>query len=130
MQTGLKQIHDWAADLEVFSERIAPRFGRIGVRYRAIGFLRGRLRAGERKNGWQLAEQAGGPPGDGMPRLLNHARWDADQVRDPSLGQAYYQRKLAQAKTPEEARRSLKRHLANVVYRHLITDDHHRTRAC
>jgi transposase len=38
------------------------------------------------------------------------------QIRDPSPGQTYYQRKLAEAKTPEEARRSLKRHLANVVY--------------
>jgi transposase len=52
------------------------------------------------------------------------------QIRDPSPGQAYYQRKLAQAKTPEEARRSLKRHLANVVYSHLLTDHRHRTRAC
>ncbi|MDP9208491.1 MAG: IS110 family transposase [Actinomycetota bacterium] len=52
------------------------------------------------------------------------------QIRDPSPGQAYYRRKLAQAKTPEEARRSLKRHLANVVYRHLITDHRHRTRTC
>jgi transposase len=50
------------------------------------------------------------------------------QIRDPSPGQAYYRRKLDQAKTPEEARRSLKRHLANVVYRHLVTD--HRTRGC
>jgi transposase len=66
-------------------------------------------------------------------RQLNTAlhRIAVCQIRDPSLGQAYYQRKLAQAKTPEEARRSLKRHLANVVYRHLITDHHHhRTRAC
>jgi transposase len=52
------------------------------------------------------------------------------QIRDPSLGQAYDRPKLAQAKTPEEARRSLKRHLANVVYGHLATDHHHRTRAC
>ena len=52
------------------------------------------------------------------------------QIRDPSPGQAYYRRKLAQAKTPEEARRSLKRHLANVVYSHLVTDHRHRTRAC
>ena len=34
----------------------------------------------------------------------------------------YYQRKLAEAKTPEEARRRLKRHLATVVYGHLVTD--------
>jgi transposase len=52
------------------------------------------------------------------------------QIRDPSPGQAYYRRKLAQAKTPEEARRSLKRHLSNVVYSHLITDHRCRTRAC
>jgi predicted ATPase len=29
-----------------------------------------------------------------------------------------------------QARRSLKRHLANVVYSHLITDHRHRTRSC
>src|SRR4029453_9618043 len=52
------------------------------------------------------------------------------QIRDPSPGQAFYQRKLAQAKTPEEARRSLKRHLANVIYSHLVTDDRHRTQGC
>ena len=51
------------------------------------------------------------------------------QIRDPSPGQIYYRRKLAQAKTPEEARRSLKRHLANVIYSHLITDHRCRTRA-
>ena len=48
------------------------------------------------------------------------------QIRDPSPGQVYYRRKLAQAKTPEEARRSLKRHLANVVHAHLVAD--HRRR--
>jgi transposase len=52
------------------------------------------------------------------------------QIRDPSPGQAYYQRKLLEAKTPEEARRSLKRHLANVVYSHLVTDQRHGTRSC
>jgi len=52
------------------------------------------------------------------------------QIRDPSPGQAYYRRKLIEAKTPEEARRSLKRHLANVVYSHLVTDHRCRTRAC
>jgi transposase len=52
------------------------------------------------------------------------------QIRDPSPGQTYYRRKLTEAKTPEEARRSLKRHLANVVYSHLVTDHRCRTRAC
>jgi transposase len=49
------------------------------------------------------------------------------QIRDPSPGQVYYQRKLAEAKTPEEARRSLKRHLANVVHSHLVADHRRRT---
>jgi transposase len=52
------------------------------------------------------------------------------QIRDPSPGQAFYQRKLAEAKTPEEARRSLKRHVANVVYSDLVTDHRRCTRAC
>jgi len=52
------------------------------------------------------------------------------QIRDPSPGQAYYRRKLSQAKTPEEARRSLKRHLSNIVYGHLVTDHRHRRRGC
>ncbi|HEX2185716.1 MAG TPA: transposase [Chloroflexota bacterium] len=51
------------------------------------------------------------------------------QIRDPSPGQAYYQRKLAEAKPPEEARRSLKRHLANVVHAHLVADHRRRTPA-
>jgi len=36
----------------------------------------------ERKNGWQLAEQAGEPTPTGMQRLLAGAKWDADAVRD------------------------------------------------
>jgi transposase len=51
------------------------------------------------------------------------------QIRDPSPGQTYYQRKLADAKTPEEARRALKRHLANVIHRRLVADHHRRNTA-
>ena len=86
METGLKQIHDWAAELEALCERLAPRFGRMEVRRRASGFLRGLLSAAERKNGWQLAEQAGDTTPDGMQRLLNYARWDAEAVRDDLQG--------------------------------------------
>jgi transposase len=49
------------------------------------------------------------------------------QIRDPSPGQAYDRRKLDQAKTPQEARRSLKRHLSNVVHAHLVADHRRRT---
>ena len=43
------------------------------------------------------------------------ARWD------PSA-RAYLTRKPSQGKSPAEARRCLKRHLANVVYRAMVAD--------
>jgi SRSO17 transposase len=86
MEIALKQVHDWAAELEALCERLAPRFGRVEVRRRTSGFLQGLLSGAERKNGWQLAEQAGDTTPDGMQRLLNHARWDADEVRDDLRG--------------------------------------------
>lgn len=36
----------------------------------------------QRKNGWQLAEEAGETTPDGMQRLLSTAVWDVDGVRD------------------------------------------------
>src|SRR5687768_2263406 len=63
-------------------ERIGPRFARSEPRVRAGVYLRGLLSAAERKNGWTLAEQAGDRTPDAMQRLLNHADWDADAVRD------------------------------------------------
>ena len=44
--------------------------------------MRGLLGPVPRKNGWQLAAQAGETNPDGMQRLLTSARWDADAVRD------------------------------------------------
>jgi hypothetical protein len=48
------------------------------------------------------------------------------QARDPGPGNVYYQRKLAENKTPNEARRALKRRLANVIYRHIRKDQQRR----
>jgi hypothetical protein len=53
------QVEGWAAELEALCRRIAPRFQRVEVRRRAGGFVRGLLAGIERKNSWQLAEQAG-----------------------------------------------------------------------
>lgn len=51
------------------------------------------------------------------------------QARMPdTLGHAYYEKKKAENKTPREAMRCLKRRLARVVYNHLTTDHHARTR--
>ena len=52
-------------------------------------------------------------------RKLNHALYMMAmvQVRRPSAGQAYYQRKRAEGKSPKEALRCLKRRLSDAVYR-------------
>jgi SRSO17 transposase len=76
------EVEKWAEGLEKVLERIGPRFARSEPRVRAGVYLRGLLSTAERKNGWTLAEQAGDRTPDAMQRLLNHAGWDADAVRD------------------------------------------------
>jgi SRSO17 transposase len=78
----LAEVEGWAAQFERLCERIAPRFARPEVRRRAAVFLRGLLGGVERKNGWQLAGQAGETTPDGMQRLLTTTRWDAEALRD------------------------------------------------
>ena len=51
------------------------------------------------------------------------------QARDPGPGRTYYLRKISEGKTPAEARRALKRRLANVIYRHLVKDQQRRLAA-
>jgi transposase len=48
------------------------------------------------------------------------------QARDPGPGRRYYLRKLSEGKTPAEARRALKRRLANVIYRRIRADQRRR----
>ena len=58
-------------------------------------------------------------------RRLNHAIHMAavTQIRYPhSDGRAYYDKKLAEGKTPKEALRALKRQVSDAVYRHLKAD--------
>jgi transposase len=58
----------------------------------------------------------------GGNRQLNAAlyRIAIVQQRHHSDAKTYLARKISEGKTPREARRALKRHLANVLYRHLI----------
>jgi SRSO17 transposase len=79
---SIEELRRWADRLEEVQERLAPYFERSEPRHRAIAYIRGLLSITERKNGWQLAELAGEATPDGMQRLLNTAKWDADQVRD------------------------------------------------
>jgi SRSO17 transposase len=76
------EVAAWAVGLEALHTRIAGRFGRTEARGQALAYLRGLLSPVERKNGWQLAEQAGEANPYGMQRLLASYRWDADLVRD------------------------------------------------
>ena len=72
----------WASSLEEVAQRIGRRFSRSEPRQRAVASLTGLLSSVERKNGWQLAEQAGDASPYGLQHLLGRATWDADQVRD------------------------------------------------
>lgn len=75
----LEQGH---AELDTLVARIAPRFARKEVRERATRYLGELLAPVPRRNAWQLAEHLGEVTPDGVQRLFNAARWDADQVRD------------------------------------------------
>jgi SRSO17 transposase len=62
-------IAGWVARFDDMFALVAGRFGRVEVRRRARGYLRGLLAPLERKNGWVLAEAAGDAVPDGMRRL-------------------------------------------------------------
>jgi SRSO17 transposase len=62
--------------------RIQHRFARVETYQRAHRYMQGLMSQIKRRNGWQLAEQIGDATPDGVQRLLNSARWDADGVRD------------------------------------------------
>jgi hypothetical protein len=92
-QPKMTDVDEWAKELEQLHARIASRFARAEPRQRALAYLRGLLSSVERKNGWQLAEEAGEATPDGMQRLLSTAHWNADTVRDDLI--AYVQDHLA-----------------------------------
>jgi SRSO17 transposase len=80
--TDVSEAEGWARGLDDVMARLAPRFGRVEPRRRALAYLRGLLAPVGRKNGWQLAEAAGDRTPDGMQDFLGRMRWDADAVRD------------------------------------------------
>ncbi len=77
-----EEVERWSDGLEALHARLRRRFVRAEPRRRVLAYLRGLLSPIERKNGWQLAEQAGEATPDGMQHLLARADWDADTVRD------------------------------------------------
>ncbi len=75
-------VQRWADQLNSLIHRLAPRFARLEARQRLAAYLRGLLSPVERKNGWQLAEQAGYATPYGLQHCLDRAVWNADLVRD------------------------------------------------
>ncbi len=57
-------------------------------------------------------------------RILNHAIHIAavTQLRHDTIGRIYFDKKIAEGKTPKEAIRALKRRISDAIYRSLITD--------
>ena len=82
VQDEVAEVARWAEGIQRVHECIAGRFRRPEPRKRALEYLKGLLSPVERKNGWQLAEQAGDATPDGVQRLLYNYRWGADLVRD------------------------------------------------
>jgi SRSO17 transposase len=75
-------IGGWSEAVEGLHRRISGRFARSEARERVKRYLLGLLGRVERKNGWQLAEAIGETDPQGVQRLLNSAKWDAEGVRD------------------------------------------------
>ena len=75
-------IAGWSRASGQLHRRIGHRFARSEARERVKRYLLGLLGRVERKNGWQLAEAIGERDPQGVQRLLNSAKWDAEEVRD------------------------------------------------
>jgi SRSO17 transposase len=75
-------VQQWADQLDNLIHRFSSRFARSEARQRLKAYLQGLLSPVERKNGWQLAEQAGYATPYAFQHLLDRAVWDADLVRD------------------------------------------------
>src|SRR5215467_5112063 len=84
--TTTSEAQQWAERLSSLGQRIGGRFARAEPRRRALAYRQGLLSPLKRKNGWQLAEEAGDPTPYGVQHLLGRAQWDADAVREDLRG--------------------------------------------
>lgn len=84
-----EQAVAWLADLSNFHERLKPFFNSRMAWSAAGGYLVGLLSRVERKNSWQMAEEAGLSSPTPFQHLLSNARWDADAVRDEVRSYVY-----------------------------------------
>jgi SRSO17 transposase len=80
--TSLADVMRWRSSLLQLHARLASYFARPEPYERMLRFVQAILSSVERKNGWQVAEQAREATPYGMQRLLSQAVWDTDGVRD------------------------------------------------
>ncbi len=85
----------WKILFDRICARIGPYFARSETRERVKAYLKGLLSPIERKNGWQLAEEAGYSTPYAMQYLLDRAVWESDEVRD--VGLAYVREMIGNA---------------------------------
>src|SRR5258706_14537981 len=78
----LEEIEERGEEFAQLHKLLRAHFVRSEPRERAMAYLQGLMSEIPRKNGWQLAEQAGELTADGMQRLLSTAHWDAGAVRN------------------------------------------------
>jgi SRSO17 transposase len=71
-----------AREVEGVAAGLRRHFRRAQAAEHAMDYLRGLVAEVERKNGWQLAEEAGYGHPRGIQRVLDRYAWDADAVRD------------------------------------------------
>jgi hypothetical protein len=62
------EVESWLEELQGLHERIAAHFRRSEPRERSLAYLQGLLSGVERRNGWQLADQAGEGTPEGRQR--------------------------------------------------------------
>jgi SRSO17 transposase len=72
----------WTHAFQEMCQRIGPCFAQMKTWQRAQAYIRGLLSPVERKNGWQLAEEAGETTPYAMQYLLDRAAWDSEQLRE------------------------------------------------
>jgi hypothetical protein len=84
--TDREWADEWADRLEDLLLEVGQVFPRADLRRRAAGCVRGLLGSLSRKNGWQLAEDAGDARPDGQQHLLDRSdrkmtgEWARDSV--------------------------------------------------
>src|ERR687885_821101 len=82
MSADSASVLAWREELSALEARLGELFVRAEPRRQAGLYLEGLLSATERKNGWQLAEQAGDARPWRTQRVLSHVLWDVDAAQE------------------------------------------------